>query len=395
MSNSFSRPAAGTMLSRRRFIASATALAGAVALPAARAQTKPTIDVKKLGAFGDGKLPDLRQLRRACEMAADHPAGATIYFPPGEYYMGAADASELLQITNLQNVRFVGERATISCRTVNGTPAMFVLAACRNITIEGLTFRDYGLKRENRSGAHAISFVNNGSARGPENTIIRDCRFESVLSGIVSDNEGNKPGGRTRGITLTNITVSRSYYGFNFADNGDDVTGRDLRCDDVHRSYFPYGVSNHDIELDTRNNASGFTDVLIKTYKRDTYGLRVKVKCRAKRSGDAIVALDNQHEKGQGTIRNVRLDLDIDDVNCTLNTAILIRSFDPRAHAETTTTNRWDDINIDGEIHICEKTKLIEIATVARNPGKLHIGPRLAKNPRLPRSFPGFDATIG
>jgi hypothetical protein len=382
------------MFSRRRFVVAGAALITAAGLPA-RAQSKPTIDVKKLGAFGDGKLPDLRQLRRACEMAAEHPGGATVYFPPGEYYMGAADGAELLQITNLQNVRFVGERATISCRTVNGTPAMFVLAACRNVTIEGLTFRDHGLRREERMGAHAISFVNNGSVRGPENTIIKDCRFESVLSGIVSDNEGNRPGGRARGITLTNITVARSYYGFNFADNGDDVTGRGLQCDDVHRSYFPYGVSHHDIELDTRNNASGFTDVLIKTYKRDTYALKVKVKCRAKRSGDAIVALDNQHEKGQGTIRNIRLDLDIDDVNCTLNTAILIRSFDPQARAETTTTNRWDDINIDGDIRICEKTKMIEVATVARSPGKLHIGPRLAKNPRVPRSFPGFDASFG
>jgi polygalacturonase len=151
------------MLTRRRFITAASALAGAATLRRARAQSKPTIDVKKLGAFGDGKLPDLRQLRRACEMAAEHPGGATIYFPPGEYYMGAADASELLQITNLQNVRFVGERATISCRTVNGTPGMFVLAACRNISIEGLTFRDYGLNREGRSGAHAISFTNNGN----------------------------------------------------------------------------------------------------------------------------------------------------------------------------------------------------------------------------------------
>jgi hypothetical protein len=383
------------MLSRRRFIVASATVASAVSLRPARAQSKPTIDVKKLGAFGDGKLPDLRQLRRAVELAAEHVGGATIYFPPGEYYMGAADGSELLQITNLQNVRFVGERATVSCKTVNGTPAMFVLAACRNITIEGLTFRDYGLKREQRTGAHAISFVNNGSPRGPENTVIKDCRFESVLSGVVADNEGGRPGGRTRGITLSNISVARSYYGFNFADNADDVTGRDLRCDDVHRSYFPYGVSNHDIELDTRNNASGFTDVLIKTYKRDTYGLKVKVKCRTKRSGDAIVALDNQHEKGQGTIRNLKLELDIDDVDCALNTAILIRSFDPRARPETTTTNRWDDINIDGDIRICEKTKLIEIATVARTTGKLHIGSRLSKNPRLPRSFPGFDATFG
>ena len=69
----------------------------------ASAPTTPVIDVKKLGAFGNGKLPDLSQLRTAVAAAAEHPAGATIYFPPGEYFLGAADDSWLLTATNLQN----------------------------------------------------------------------------------------------------------------------------------------------------------------------------------------------------------------------------------------------------------------------------------------------------
>jgi hypothetical protein len=144
------------------------------------------------------------------------------------------------------------------------------------------------------------------------------------------------------------------------------------------------------MELDTSNNATGFTDVLIKCYHKDTSGIRVKVKCRSKRSGDAIVALDHQHERGRGTIRDITLDLDIDDADCRLNTAVLIRSFDPRFNWEAQTQNRWDNISIDGDVRICAKTKLIEIASIGKTPGKLQIGPRLSKNPRLPSSFPGF-----
>src|SRR5688572_20846949 len=119
-------------LTRRQFITALASVVGGAALPRARAQTKPTIDVKKLGAFGDGKLPDLRQLRRAIEMAGEHPAGATIYFPPGEYYLGVVDRTDLLVANDLQNVRFVGERATISCKTLSGDPCILALAGTRN-----------------------------------------------------------------------------------------------------------------------------------------------------------------------------------------------------------------------------------------------------------------------
>jgi hypothetical protein len=345
--------------------------------------------VRKLGAFGNGKLPDLRQLRRAVEEASEHSAGATVYFPPGEYYLGAADDTYLVTATNMQNVRFVGDRATLSCRSVNGSSSMLVLAGSRNVSIEGLNFRDYGLNREDGPGAAGIRLVNDG-LKGCENTRISDCNFESVQSGVVCRTFNDNGRARIRGVTLENLSVSRSYYGFSFQDAGDDVIGKRLRCNDVKRSYFPYGVSNHQIDLDTSNNSTGFTDVLIKCYHKDTYGIRVNVRCRAKRSGDAIVALDHQHEKGRGTISNVALTLDVDDADCRLNTVVLIRSFTPAFKWEEQTENRWDNISIEGDVRICEKTKLIEIASVGKNPGKLMLGPNLSKNPRLPARFPGF-----
>jgi hypothetical protein len=378
------------MTTRRFFLSAIAALTGtAVAPRVSRSQVRPTIDVKKLGAFGNGKLPDLRQLRQALQQAAESPAGATIYFPPGEYYLGAADDTYLLTAKNLENVRFVGERATLSCKSISGSSSILVLAGARNVSIEGLAFRDYGLNREDGTGAAGIRLVNDGAV-GCERIRIADCAFETVLTGVVCRTFNDAGRTRIRGVELANLSVSRSYYGFSFQDAGDDVTGRGLRCSDVKRSYFPYGVSNHDIELDTSHNATGFTDVLIKCYHKDTSSIRVKVRCRAKRSGDAIVALDHQHENGRGTIRDITIALDVDDVDCRLGTVVLIRSFDPKFKWEAQTQNRWDNISIDGDVRICEKTKLIDIASEGKIPGTLVLGPKLSKNPRLPSSFPGF-----
>ncbi len=388
------------LINRRRLLAGLT-LAGThwAGLGKSRAQTRsnspagPTIDVKKLGAFGNGKPPDLRQVRAVIAVAAEHPGGATVYFPSGEYFLGTADGGWLLAATNLSNIRFVGERATLSCKSVTGAGSILVLAGCRNITIEGLSFRDYGLERDRQVGAAAIRLANNEGA-GCEGIQIKDCSFESVISGLVCRTFDEARRARIRDITLTNLSVSRSLYGFNFQDAGDNVVGRGLRCNDVKRSYFPYGVSDHNIGLDTSNNATGFTDVLIKCYNKDTVGLQVRVKCRAKRSGDAIVALDHQVDRSEGAIRNISLDLDIDDADCRLDAAILMRSFDRNRRTESTSNRRWDAISIDGGIRICDRTKLFEIDTASKTPGTLHIGPRLARHPRLPRTFPGFNANV-
>ena len=389
-------PAAPGMatLTRRRFIGALAAAVPAIAGAATRSSTpSKVIDVRTLGAFGDGKLPDARQIREALRLARETVGGATVFFPPGDYFLGAADDAVLLDLEGARDVRIAGERATLTCRSVNGQSTMLNLAGCRNITIEGLAFRDRGLNREiNWLGAAAIR-LSNGERSGCENIVINNCTFDSVLAAVVCRRTENDLRVRTRNIRLSDLTVRRSYYGFSFQDNGDDVVGRRLRCDDVKRSYFPFGVANHDIELETINNATGFTDVLIKCYNGDTSRLSVKVKCRGKRGGDAIVALDHQHQQGRGTMRQIDIQLDVDDVDCKLDSVVLIRSFDPKAKYEKQTQNRWEDIALDGDVRICGETKLIDIATVGATPGRLRIGGRLAKNPRLPRSFPGFQVS--
>ena len=82
-----------------------------MAVAAPRAAPKgDTINVKDLGAFGNGKLPDARQIREAIRLARERTGGATIFFPRGDYYLGAGDDAVLLDASGLRNVRFVGEQ---------------------------------------------------------------------------------------------------------------------------------------------------------------------------------------------------------------------------------------------------------------------------------------------
>lgn len=390
----------GIQLNRRRMMCALAAIGTPVSAwtGASSAQPRPgptgvpTINVKDLGAFGTGKLPDLAQLRAAIQAASERSAGATILFPRGEYFLGAADETTLLDASKLRNVSFIGEQATISCRSVNGLSNMLTLTGCHNVRIEGITFRDHGFNRKSDLGAFAIRLASEGPL-GCENVLIQDCRFESVIAGLIC-REWDPKSARSRGVRLVNVSVRHAYYGLNFQHDGDDVTARGLRCDDVRRSYFPYGVSRHDIELESINNSTGFTDVLISCYRRDTTNIRVKLKCRAKRGGDAIIYLDHQNEVPGKVIRNITLDLDIDDVDCKLDAAISFRAMDARHNTEKVTNRQWQDIRIDGQVRICDKTKLFDIQSVSRTPGALYIGPSLARNPRLPRTFPGFIAEI-
>lgn len=379
-------------MSRRRFMTAAAALA-VQALRPARAQSRPTIDVKRLGASGSGKTSDRAAVRHAIEEAASARGGATVYFPPGEYYLGPVDGDSLLVLKNLENIRLVGERATLSCTTYRGRPEMVVIAGSRNITVEGLTFRDRGLDRENTMGVYAISVVGDERRRGSENLHVSDCSFESVLGAVCTHgDEGRAP--PVRGITLKNLSIRHSVWGINFSDSGDELTARGVTCIDVMRSYFPYGVSDHDVELDIRDNHTGYTDVLISCYWKDTKNLRVKFKSRGKRTGDTIVNMDHQNYTPGPMIRNVSIDADVDDADCRVFAAMQFRAMTRDRRVESVTDRRWDAITLDGDWRICERTKLIYQESVNRTPGTLTIGPRLARHPQLQRSFPGFRTTI-
>ncbi|HEY0336804.1 MAG TPA: glycosyl hydrolase family 28-related protein, partial [Burkholderiales bacterium] len=119
------------MISRRRFLEVASVAAAMGLSRDLRAQRRPMIDVKALGAAANGKTSDLEFVKAAVEKAARYPGGATVYFPRGEYFLGTASDSLLVGSTRTRDVSFVGEEAILSCRSLKGSSSMLFFGGCR------------------------------------------------------------------------------------------------------------------------------------------------------------------------------------------------------------------------------------------------------------------------
>ena len=357
---------------------------------AADTDKPPYVSVTDYGAKGDGISDDTPAIMAAIKVASQH-RGNQVLLPRGRYRLKHVPSGALLPLENITDLHIRGVDAVLSCNTPGGTGSIFRLTDCENITIEGLGFHDEGLDRAiNWKGAVAIYLTGYGE-RGNRGIRIQDCRFDNVLTAFTANDRGGK---RATDIRLTNLNIRASFYGLSFQNNGDNVFATGIRCDDVKRSYFPYGVTNHYIELSADNNATGLTDVLIKCYGRETANLVVKLRSRGKRSGDAIVALDQQHPDDLGMIRDIRMDLDIADADCRLKNIVSMRAFTPDGKLVPRTLSQWQNLQFQGQAHYCNSaTRLLTVGSQSRDPGTIAMSEALL-NQLDKADLHGFKITL-
>ncbi len=331
---------------RRRFVARLfSVMAAPWLVRAGTAQTEPVVvSVIDRGAKGDGVSDDSQAIIDAIRVASEH-RGSRVVFPRGTYRLKYAVSGESVPLNGLADLHLQGEDAVLLCETPAGTTSMLKLTDCENVSIRGLTFHDLGANRNvDWKGAVAIYLTGYGE-RGNRNIRIESCRFENVLAALMVSDAG---GQRAAGLRLSSLDIRNSYYGLNFQGNGDDVVATGIHCNDVKRSYFPYGVTNHRIELSTDQNSSGFTDVLIKCYGRETGDLEIKLRCRGKRGGDAIVALDQQHPDDLGVIRDIKIDLDASAIDWRLDNIVMLRAFSVHGTVLPNTRSEWRGLTLRG-----------------------------------------------
>jgi hypothetical protein len=334
------------------------------------------VRVTDYGARGDGITDDTLAIAAAIRLAARIP-GSRVFFARGTYRLKHSPGGELLALKGISDLSIQGDGALLRCDTPKGTTSIFKLTDCENITIEGLAFRDEGGDRAvNSKGAVAIYLTGYGR-HGNRRIEIKNCSFDNMLSALMVSDGGGK---RAIDIRLADLDIRSGYYGLNFQNNGDDVFATGIRCNDVKRSYFPYGVTRHHVELTADNNATGFTDVLIKCYGRETANLTIKLRSRGKRSGDAIVAFDQQHPDDLGVIRDIRIDLDIADADCRLNNIVLLRAFTPDGEVLPKTHSQWRNIEIKGQANYCNgATRLLTVGSQPGDPGTIAMSEALLK----------------
>lgn len=162
---------------------------------------------------------------------------------------------------------------------------------------------------------------------------------------------------RHSGIRSGVIHTNDSYYSVNFAENGDDYTGFTASSDNTIRTYYVYGVDNHQ-GLVTSVNHPSVNDVLIQRRVRDTSNIDIAYRCRSDNSTVESVAIQFVTDDTDAVINNVTIKLDADKTT-TSSRLISFRAFDGSSTPLTTTTNQFNNINLSGRTNVQDASRLV------------------------------------
>lgn len=178
------------------------------------------------------------------------------------------------------------------------------------------------------------------------NPVLRNGGGDVLASGPLAG------GSRTRGITILGGESLFSEYGYNAANNGDDVTIKGFSCFSCGRVFFIYGVRNYDAQVSSQNAL--IQDVFIPTRyasNNDTTGVKLSYTVPPRVAGEvnenAYLLLDSGHGNVGGTLSGFDISVDIDERGESVATAPAILCVkDGLANAQST----WSNIRISGTI---------------------------------------------
>lgn len=119
----------------------------------------------------------------------------------------------------------------------------------------------------------------------------------------------------TARIAILNGSSTNCIYGIAFGDNGNDVFVRNFSTDGVERTYFAYGVGNHDISVTSRNAIAN--DVLISTggdstHSRPTHNINLNYHVIKRTTGSATSYLTFNLPTQNAIISNINVNMDFD-----------------------------------------------------------------------------------
>lgn len=162
-----------------------------------------SLNVKKLGAKGDGVANDTEAFLQALEMTSDHPGGGQVIIPAGTYLI---DLTEPLYVSSRVQIMGTGNPTlsfkSLSSKETFGYEAFWLSGRdiiISDIVIEGNNnlIRGIGI----HTGAQNIK-INNCTIRNltqPSN--IQSPHYNAIVSGILIY-------GKTSGITISNSTLT-------------------------------------------------------------------------------------------------------------------------------------------------------------------------------------------
>lgn len=232
-----------------------------------------------------GVLLARTKIKAACDAlvaAADEFGAATLFIPAGNYNIGPLAANEqVFQFVLKKGLSFVSPGARFICNTATSPsqPFLFAFDGCERIGFEGLRMRDDGADvTVNWRGAKMFAFYANSAPAGHlRGYSFKKCWSEKGVSFLWVSGQSQTV--RMQQFLIADCGAQDTYYGLEFIENGDDVVVRNFKSLNVRRTYFPYGVNRHDIDLKIDHDGVAIganSAILIKRYFYDTSAVRVR-----------------------------------------------------------------------------------------------------------------------
>ena len=309
---------------------------------------REVVSVLDFGADNTG-VADCRDNIASAITHLSSQGGGTLLFPAGTYKLATYGSAGHIEMTNLDNINIIGYGAVLDSPNGVGNRYVFALDGCRNITIEGFDIQGTYTRSGSIDLTAGISaFTFRSSTRDSNSIYIKCMRAQNVYSfmnSVLTDVNY-----RVRGISIDNCLIFHGYYGINFANNGDLLSVRNLRTSQVVRSYFPYGVSNHDVQYSSYGGDT-FTDCLIKAYEYDTTDIRVHATILANSSADSKVVIESQHvtatQPTPAVLKNIYVEMN--DSTCTGSASSVRFAYWKNGVQEATcATTIFDNITLQG-----------------------------------------------
>jgi hypothetical protein len=315
-------------------------------------------EVLHVADFRSEGMNDRQVLERAFR-AWTQRGGGTLHLERDRVYdLGSQrDGSNVFVIFGLRDAILAGNGATLRIHSdVHEYFNLLYLAHYQNFRIENLSCLDTGYGGTYQAGGKFI--VLDAGERESLGLTLDNVAGEGLVSFVHV--QGIAGGPRVRGIRIMpNCTATRVFYGLTCLNNGDDVSGG-FSTFNCARSYFPYGVNGHDLDIKINHRGAAYgpiaeTSVLIKSYGPPTSDIRLDVTFSGVIASTRFCVL-LEHQHGPGTPASIIEDVDLritvapgtDDPNGVQRLAL--RSYAGDAEEVGRSGNIWRRIRLGGDL---------------------------------------------
>lgn len=230
-----------------------------------QAKLRDVVSVKDFGAVGNGTTDDTAAISAACA-AIQAAGGGVLYFPQGTYKIWPTlPGTPLADFSSCNNLAILGQGAKLNITyswAGSQTQYVFKFTTCTNLHLELPEV------------VSAVQPVSERDVRGPvvaaffttcENIVIPLIKATGALAvlqwiGAYTDAVSV----RSKNIFIGTGYADRCGYGTNYQFSGDNVFIGAWYSNGPHRSYFPYGVKNHVVNIYSQDQDAD--DCLLRSY---------------------------------------------------------------------------------------------------------------------------------